>query len=159
MLKALDEFGYTLPFAKNKDALTTFVEMQPDGTVKEIPDRGREFLREYIGRLKGYSPSFPGIPNIAPLPSPPTATAATAESTLTKDAGDSTVLPASPLKLLQRPKEHHGGDFSWDDFIMPANLALPCNYSRRLIQGARKARGCPFAGRSVYQVPGSVTSR
>lgn len=125
--------------------------MQQDGTIAEIPERGREFLREYIGRLKGYSPSFPGIPNIAPIPSPPSAVKVL-NSAATGEGENTAVLPASPLKLLQRPKEQHDGDFNWDDFIVPANMALPCNYSRRLIQGVRKARGCPFAGRSVYQV-------
>ena len=151
---ALDEFGYTLPFAKSEEALNTFVEMQPDGTIANIPSRGLDFLRDYIGRLKGYSPSFPSVPYIAPMPSPsPILTTDEAASQADSvESGDKVVLPASPLDLLQRPKEQHDSKFSWDDFIVPANLALPCNYSRRLIQDLRKERGWPFAGRSVYQV-------
>ena len=151
--------------------------MQSDGTVQDIPPRGLDFLRDYIGRLKGYSPQFPGIPNIAPIPQPqsqphpsnPTTSNNTSSTTaksasLVPHAAEPRVdarsaeeavpeLPSSPLKLLERPKEEHEkGEFNWDEFIVPANLALPCNYSRSLIQGVRKERGCPFAGRGVYQV-------
>lgn len=123
--------------------------MQPDGSVINIPTRGLEFLREYIGRLRDYDPSFPGVPNIAPI-QPPLRALKTANESVNQAASaestDTTVLPASPLILLQRPKEQQ------DDFILPANLALPCNYSRRLIQGLRRERGCPFAGRGVFQI-------
>ena len=122
--------------------------MQPDGSIAEVLERGRDFLRGYIGRLSSYSPVFPpGLPDAAPL-RPPMQGGQAALGI----REDGVVKVDSPLELLGRAKEAHKDDFPWDEFILPANMALPCNYSRSFIQKARKSRGCPFAGRSVYQV-------
>ena len=122
--------------------------MQPDGSIAEVPERGRNFLREYIGRLSNYSPVFPpGLPDAAPLRPP------TQEGPVALGIGEDAVVEVdSPLELLGRSKGAHKDGFPWDEFILPANMALPCNYSRSFIQKARKSRGCPFAGRSAYQV-------
>ena len=53
----LDEFGYTLPYARNYD-VTGLIEMAPDGTIQAMEARGVTFLTQWTGPLSGYNPQI-----------------------------------------------------------------------------------------------------
>ena len=53
----LDEFGYTLPYAR-KYRKNRPLEMTEEGTIQEVPDRGLEFLQSWLLTLSGYDPQI-----------------------------------------------------------------------------------------------------
>ena len=52
----LDEFGFTLPYARNLDSNTPWYEMTEQGTIQPIPQEGVAFLCAWIGNLAGFDP-------------------------------------------------------------------------------------------------------
>ncbi|KAH6655911.1 hypothetical protein BKA67DRAFT_603635 [Truncatella angustata] len=54
----LDEFGYTLPYAKSISPDAPFMEMKPDGTIGAMPARGQTFLNEWTNALGGIDPEL-----------------------------------------------------------------------------------------------------
>ena len=52
----LDEFGLTLPYARNLDPSTPWYEMTEQGTIQPIPPEGVAFLSAWIGNLAGFDP-------------------------------------------------------------------------------------------------------
>ena len=52
----LDEFGFTLPYARNLDPSTPWYEMTEQGTIQPIPPEGVAFLSAWIGNLAGFDP-------------------------------------------------------------------------------------------------------
>ena len=54
----LDEFGFTLPYARNLDPSTPWYEMTEQGTIQPIPPDGVAFLSAWIGNLAGFDPQL-----------------------------------------------------------------------------------------------------
>ena len=54
----LDEFGFTLPYARKMDPSTPWYEMTEQGTIQPIPPEGVEFLSTWIGNLAGFDPEI-----------------------------------------------------------------------------------------------------
>ena len=52
----LDEFGATLPYARNLGQDLPMYEMTEEGTIQKMPDEGIQFLCRWIGSLAGYDP-------------------------------------------------------------------------------------------------------
>ena len=52
----LDEFGATLPYARNLGQDLSMYEMTEEGTIQKMPDEGIQFLCDWIGSLAGYDP-------------------------------------------------------------------------------------------------------
>ena len=55
----LDEFGFTLPYARKLDPSTPWYEMTEQGTIQPIPPEGVAFLSAWIGNLAGFDPRLP----------------------------------------------------------------------------------------------------
>ena len=54
----LDEFGFTLPYARNLDPSTPWYEMTEQGTIQPIPPDGVAFLSAWVGNLAGFNPQL-----------------------------------------------------------------------------------------------------
>ena len=54
----LDEFGFTLPYARNLDPSTPWYEMTEKGCIQAIPPEGVAFLSAWIGNLAGFDPQL-----------------------------------------------------------------------------------------------------
>lgn len=52
----LDEFGATLPYARELGPELPMYEMTEAGTIQPMPDEGTAFLQSWIGGLAGYNP-------------------------------------------------------------------------------------------------------
>ena len=54
----LDEFGFTLPYARFLDPSTPWYEMTEQGTIQPIPPEGVAFLSAWIDNLAGFDPQL-----------------------------------------------------------------------------------------------------
>lgn len=59
----LDEFGYTLPYALLYNKVGS-QEMTEQGTIQNIPQRGLDFLKQWLTSLSGYDPQIIPAPHI-----------------------------------------------------------------------------------------------